>query len=190
MNMTIQASDSVRYNKKKYTLIDVEKDKQMIDCAKFVMPVSSHFFTSACWRGYTAEYTIENGKLYGIRTEYSSLKDKHKSDKMFVEFTGSCVIAIGEEEEEWCISDFLECYLDYKEALELHFTNGVLDEVRDLTEAIKEATLLRESEEYINKTLEPQEYRRLIDLIARKFLKYEYGFRSYMWRGSGKDVML
>ena len=56
--MTIQASDKVIYKKKKYTLIDVEKGKQIINCAEFKMPEHSFFMSSGCWRGYTAEYKI------------------------------------------------------------------------------------------------------------------------------------
>ena len=44
--MTIQARDRVIYKKKKYTLIDVEKGKQIINCAEFKMPEHSFFMSS------------------------------------------------------------------------------------------------------------------------------------------------
>lgn len=36
--MTVQVSDYFTYKRKKYVLIDVEKGKQIIDCADFYIP--------------------------------------------------------------------------------------------------------------------------------------------------------
>lgn len=187
--MTVQASDIVIYSKKKYTLIDVERDKQLIDCARFVMPKKVLSGCSACWRGYTAEYKIVEGVLYGVRKEWDwDNKCDIKSEELFLDYTGSCVIARDIKEQDlFHISDFLECYLDFDTALELHFTNGVLDEVRDLSEAINEMKAVRESEENNSNTKAPRMRLDMQENVARKYLKYPYGYRSYKWRGSGPD---
>lgn len=51
---------------------------------------------------------------------------------MFINFTGSCIIARTTDRNSWLNSDFLECYVNFDEALELHFTDGMLDEVLNL----------------------------------------------------------
>ncbi len=181
--MTRQASDTVIYKRKKYTLIDVEKGKQMIDCADFPKEKDIYSICTACWRGYIAEYRIRRKKLYGVRYEGNLIaRPRAKSPKMFMNYTGSCVVAWNRDKHAWGNSDFLVCYLYYDEALELHFTDGVLDEVRDLAEAIqkqKEREQQAEDENQVAKIrLSPDERREL----ARRYLKYEYDWRSYKWR--------
>ena len=48
------------------------------------MPEHSFFMSSGCLRGYTAEYIIEDEKLYGIRyeTDLDKMK-KIKSEKFY-----------------------------------------------------------------------------------------------------------
>ncbi len=181
--MTMQASDTVIYKRKKYTLIDVEKGKQMIDCAEFPGSGEIYAFSFACWRGYTAEYRIRDGKLYGVRCEEKmEMETSLQSQEMFVNYTGSCVIAWNRDKDAWGNSDFLECYLDYDEALELHFTDGVLDEVRDLAEAIQEQ---KEWKKKVENGDEQAKIRLSLvgrEELARRYLKYEYDESSYMWR--------
>lgn len=188
--MTVQASDSVIYKKKKYTLIDIEKEKQIIDCAKFQMPNHSPAISSGCWRGYTAEYRIENDKLYGTRYERKSgTWEEISSKELFINYTGSCIIAMAEDEKKkWYISDFLSCYLDYDIALELHFTNGTLDEVLDLGEAISELRALEATEEYRSERTQPNTRHKIREKIARKYLTYEYDCASYKWRRSKRLI--
>lgn len=190
--MTVQASDSFIYRKKKYVLIDVEKGKQIIDCADFQMPEHPLSICSACWRGYTAQYTVKKDKLFCVRYEWDA--DKHKdvsSSQMFMKFTGSCVIARTNQMNAWMNSDFLECYLRFDEAYELHFTDGVLDEVLDLAKAITEAKEFMESDMYKDEATEPQVRRMTLEEIALMNLKYEYDYRTYKWRnGSGDDLDL
>lgn len=138
--MTVQASDSFIFKRKKYVLIDVEIGKQIIDCADFHMPEHTPSFCTACWRGYTADYKVRGDRLYGIRYEWDSILHKDvKSDMQMMYFTGSCIIARTEGKNSWLNSDFLECYVNFDEAYELHFTEGILDEVLDLEEAIVKA---------------------------------------------------
>lgn len=170
--MTVQMSDSFIYKRKKYVLVDVEENKQLIDCAEFQLSENPFALCSACWRGYTAEYRVTKGKLYGERYEWDN--EKHEdivSESLFLNYTGSCVVARTVNKNRWLNSDFLECYLNFDEALELHFTNGILDEVHDLAEAIKmanEGKMLADGANY--------------DFIARYFLKYKYDYRTYKWR--------
>jgi len=66
--MTMQASDFFCLDGKFYTLIDVEDKKQIIDYIPFPEPRPEFISTcSACWRGYTAEYAVEDGFLFITR---------------------------------------------------------------------------------------------------------------------------
>ena len=83
---------------------------------------------------------MRGDKLFGIRFEWDSILHKDvKSDMQMMNFTGSCIIARTEGKNSWLNSDFLECYVNFDEAYELHFTEGTLDEVLDLGEAIVKA---------------------------------------------------
>lgn len=181
--MTVQVSDSVKYKRKKFVLIDVEKGKQLIDCADFRIPEHMPCFNTSCWRGYTAEYAIKGNKLYGTRFEWDA--DKHKdlkSETLFLPFTGSCVIARTGKNNSWINSDFLECYVRFDEAYELHFTDGILDEVLDLAKAITEAKEFIDSDIYNEESTELYAKRKCLEEIAFMNLKYEYDYRTYRWR--------
>ena len=189
--MTVQASDSFIFKRKKYVLIDVEIGKQIIDCADFHMPEHNPSFCTACWRGYTADYKVRGDKLYGIRYEWDSKLHKDvKSDMQMMNFTGSCIIARTEGKNSWLNSDFLECYVNFDEAYELHFTEGILDEVLDLGEAILKAKEFKSSDIYLNETTEPYVRGQHLEEIARMHLKYKYDYRTYRWRSwdSGDDM--
>jgi len=88
--MTMQAADYVNIRRKKYVLIDVEKDKQIITCANFNMPESNGIISlsTACWRGYTAEYYVVRNNLYGMKCQeiyFEELKKEKtiKSSRVF-----------------------------------------------------------------------------------------------------------
>ncbi|MBQ6389588.1 MAG: hypothetical protein IJH90_08165 [Mogibacterium sp.] len=170
--MTVQMADYVTYNGRKFTLIDIEMGKSMIGELPGPGPLEERWVCTACWRGYTADYFIIDDCLYVIRSKGGAYdEDRDPADKTIspemkrLHYTGSCIIA-GDDAEEYRISDFLECYLNYEEALELHFTNGVLDEVRNLKDAVKEFREGAEAREY----------------LARRDLKYEYDDRTYRWQ--------
>ena len=103
-------------------------------------------------------------------------------------YTRSCIIALAEnEEKKFYNSDFLECYLDYDIALELHFTNGILDEIINLADAINEMRELEKTEEYKSENTQPFTRKSLRKEIAYKHLKYEYDYRNYKWKGVFKE---
>ena len=189
--MTMQAADYVNIRRKKYVLIDVEKDKQIITCADFKMPESDKIIplSTACWRGYTAEYYVVRDNLYGIKCQeiyFEELKKEKiiKSSKVFVPFTGSCIIAYG---DEWN-SDFIESYIDYDEAFELYFENGILREKNTLISAIEKLKNLSKTDEYENK-MEPSERAIIREQIAREPLKYKYDDDTYKWRYSDNRIV-
>ena len=62
--MTVQASDSFIFKRKKYVLIDVEIGKQIIDCADFHMPEHNPSFWTAGWIGYAADYKGLGDKMF------------------------------------------------------------------------------------------------------------------------------
>jgi len=181
--MTIQAPDFIYLGKKQYTLIDIEAGKQIIDCAAFAMPDHNRKIgiSSACWRGYTANYYVVRKILYGVKSHIIFFEDskyeKITSLRTMIPYTGSCIIAHG---SRW-ISDFISTYTYFDEALELFFEQGVLKEKLSLISAIEKARSIRETDEYNNK-MEPYERGRLIEQIAREPLKYRYDRRTYKWR--------
>jgi len=182
--MTMQAVDYVKIGKKLYKLIDIEKDKQIITCANFIMPEHNGSLTEStgCYRGYTANYYITKNKLYGIKYQeiyYENLSDykEIKSFKLFIPYTGSCIIANG----NGCNSDFISSYIDYIEAFELYFENGILIEKFPLISAIEKMNVLNENDVY-NNEMEPYERAVLREYLAREPLKYKYDNSTYKWR--------
>lgn len=173
--MTIQISDPFHWKKQSYVLIDIEKEKRMFSEDEIKGLQRDDFRISSCWRGYWAEYFIEEDILYGIL--HSLQKEKKKVKKKALSFSGACVIAKRPEAVRFWTTDFLSSYLWADEAYELHFCDGRLTEVRDLSIAIEEYTrILAEESVSGNKTW-------LADNnLAKKHLKYDYDTRSYKWR--------
>lgn len=172
--MTMQSRDYFYFKGQRFTLIDVEKGKQIIDYGRFNIPKESRSYCSRCWRGYETIYSVEKKQLWGIIKENFSLDDERCSNKKPVYFTGSCIIAL-DDETKLNNSDFLEAYLDYKYAYELHFTRGILNKINDLSQAIQEAKEINESDR--------DDYFKKRELLARKYLKYNYDqHNTYKWR--------
>ncbi len=173
--MSGQKPDYFYYNNKKCVLIDVEKGKQLIEHGSFNIPDNGLEPCSHCCRGYIATYYVEDKHLYGFKQNYHSWEGEEISGKVPVYFTGSCIIACGSTDNG---TDFLESYLKYTRAYELHFTNGKLDEENELALAIKEAKkLLKICKSNYDRYLSGSAS------IARKYLKYEYDYlRTYKWR--------
>jgi hypothetical protein len=170
----MQSRDYLYFKGQRFTLIDVEKGKQIIDYGHFNIPKISGGFCSSCWRGYEAIYSVEKKQLWGIMIEHIFLDDEKRSNKVPVYFTGSCIIAL-DDENEINNSDFLEAYLDYNYAYELHFTRGILNKINDISQAIQEAKEIDKSDQC--------DYFKKRELLARKYLKYKYDqHNTYKWR--------
>ena len=182
--MTMQTADCVYIKKKKYYLIDVEEGKQIITCSNYIMPKHNGEITcsTACYRGYTADYYIFRDLLYGIKSEERYIEDSRKSiliksPKTFIPYTGSCIIAYG---NNWGC-DFLVEYTFFYEAYELYFEKGKLKEKLQLNLAIEKAKIFRQTVECNN--IKPHERFKELDKIAREQLKYKYDVRrTYKWR--------
>lgn len=181
--MTVQSSDYVYLNGRKYVLIDVEKDKQLIDSADFKVPeIESVVISTGCRRNYTANYFVENGELYGIKSVQMYGNADFISEKIKMNYTGSIIIAY--ESEKLNISDFLDCYLDYEEAYELYFENGVIKEEYNLNIAIQHFKQIQLTHNYKNNMF-PNQCMDLRKKLAYEYLKYLYDdIRSYKWRKS------
>ena len=67
--MTMQAPDYMGYHGRNFKIIDTEKNHSLIDSAPFHIPQNdgdAWSWSTACQRGYTAEYIIrEDGSLWG-----------------------------------------------------------------------------------------------------------------------------
>lgn len=173
--MTMQMCDFVWYKGRRFVLIDCEKDKSIIGSADFNL--SGRFTNTACHRGYTAEYYIDDNFLFGEKTveKYETTDGAVKghfevSEKMKLGYTGSAVIAANYDNSFGC-SDFIDCFLDYDLSFELYFANGELVEITDLFPIIQEwKSVIKDSggKSYSEIYKQRREF-------AKKHLHYEYG---------------
>lgn len=170
--MTMQSCDYIWYKNEKFVLIDCERGKDIINSADFGL--KSFSAMTCCYRGYTAEYFIEDNFLYGQKTveDYTEKTDSRitikfkTSPKIKTNYTGSAIIAINDD-SRYFMSDFFDSFLFFDRAYELYFIDGELLELTDLLPAIQE---YKASEDSFEKRKE----------IAVKYLQYEYG--NYKWR--------
>jgi len=128
------------------------------------------------------EYYVVRKILYGIKYKkvyFEGSTKKISSSRISIPYTGSCIIAYCGDAHK--ISDFLEAYINYDEALELYFENGVLKEKNTLISAIEKAKALFETDEYKNK-MEPSERAHIREKVAREPLKYKYDKSTHRWR--------
>ena len=171
--MTRQKSDYMYFERKKYTLIAVEKDKDMKGRVKFIMPPNTPSAdkcrSSACWMGYTMDYHVIRNSLYGAKKQSvwcdsSNNFEDVKSAKAFIPFTGSCIIANGPVHlnsmgnRGW--------YIYGHEAFELYFEQGKLKERLPLTPVMEKAKAMTEGS--------PDEYCYDASQIVHNSLKYKY----------------
>ncbi len=176
--MTMQFCDYVWYNGVKFTLVDTEEGTSLIDSADF--DVEGGTCCSACYRGYTAEYFIEDGVIYGEKTveNYPAggrVIEQIISGRMVMHYTGSLVIAANKDGRHFPAQNITD-FLDSDRALELTFADGQLIDVIDLTPAVqawKGSHRIAENWE--------QEYAQR-DEAARAALSHEYG-TNYKWGG-------
>lgn len=163
--MTMQSRDYFYFKGQKYTLIDVEKGKQIIDYGRFGIPKVDGGTCSSCWRGYKAVYSVEKKQLWGIKYNCCSGDVESVSPKVPIYFTGSCIIAL-DNNRDLRNSDELTDFLNFDSAYELHFTRGILNRINDISEAICEAKKLDKTnrDAYINKR----------KMLSRKYLHYKY----------------
>lgn len=171
--MTKQISDYVLYKRKRFNLIDTQKN--LIITADFGLK-ETDCPSTACYRGYTAYYTIEDGFLSGVkRVNYliddDSFKTETKeSEKKKMNYTGSILIAL--PGGELFNDDFIYACLSTDEAYELYFKNGKL---------IREIPL----DDMIRKWREIEEKHISVDYekFLKKHLKYKYC--DYKWKTRG-----
>lgn len=181
--MTMQSCDYVWYKNEKFILIDCEKKKDIINSADFGLKNFSAM--TCCYRGYTAEYFIEDNFLYGQKkvVDYTERTDSDikinfkKSPKIKMNYTGSAIIAINNKDNKYIMSDFFETFLLFDRAYELYFIDGELLETTDLSPAIQEYTALKNSLKNTSSYYELLGKKR--KEIAIKYLQYEYG--NYKW---------
>lgn len=189
--MTIQANDFVWYKNKKYTLIDCEKEKELIDSADFNLEDMDGVCTS-CWRGYMAEYFIDDDELYGIKEIWVPCDDGKKlslgiesSDKKKLNYSGSIIVALNEDGASGC-ADFTDDFLYFDEAYEMYFEEGVLLEIISLKAAIDEYQSYlsqRDQDNSFNDITDSFSYEsELRKQIKAKSLKYKY--KNYKWNRS------
>lgn len=188
--MTMQFSDYLYYQGKKYTLIAIEKDTDLINSADFGL--ENNICMTCCYRGYQAEYFIEDNFLYGEKTVQGDTERTdskitihfQKSTKLRMNYTGSLLLARNQN-ERFSFADFITCYLDFDEAFEFYFIDGELAEITELADAIQEWHTIKNKpgtksgrksiKKHPSETQESYiELWRKQDEIATKYLKYQY----------------
>ena len=175
--MTEQSSDYVLYKHKRYNLIDCESN--LIKTADFGMK-ETNCHSTACYRGYTAEYSIEDNILYGTKSvDYHVSEDSFdsytvESEKMRMHYTGAILIAFTDTED--FNYDFLETFLDAEEAYELYFVDGILKKEIALESVIKGWDRLVNDNSRIYRKLNCEKY-------LKRHLKYRYC--DYKWKTRG-----
>lgn len=181
--MTKQSCDYMWYKNEKFILIDCEKEKDIINSADFGL--KNFYAMTCCYRGYTAEYFIENNLLYGqkkvayyLEKTDSGIKIDFKiSPKIKMNYTGSAIIAINNDDNKYIMSDFFDTFLFFDRAYELYFIDGELLEITSLSPAIQEYTAFKNSLKHTQNYYEILWKKR--EEIAVKYLQYEHG--NYKW---------
>lgn len=171
--MTSQAKTSIYIEGNQYWLLDIEKDKVILDGASFAIPKELPLcLSSGNRKGFYVSFFVEKKKLHAVYYGYmKDPKSKHRtcvySNPVELDFTGSCVVAKSVDDEHpeaivYNVNSYEEfIYYDY--AYELAFVNGELQSARDLSDGYIEGHDWHDWEE-------EKEY-------ARSFLKKEYGGR-------------
>ena len=193
--MTVQRPDNVIFQNKRYRLIDIEKGKSIISEIDLVLPEGYEpELISSCWRRYTATYDVVNNTLYGRKRvkAYKKLIDDEWdiitvfSDRVRLHYTGSCIVAYDKRRDVF--SDGLLDFLDFNDdVLELHFTDGVLDEARSLNNVVKEyqfaisVGMIRIDDDIEDDIVGSYERFKAIDSFVRSHLKYQYDKSTYKW---------
>lgn len=161
-----QLKDYYYYDDRKFMLLAISDNKHLIKCAEFYIPYDVQFNKSANnWREYQATYYAEDNKLYGIKNIWV-YNEPIYSDKMFLDFTGNCIITDVDVRFETCYYKYL--YSD--EAYELKYKHGVLQKVNDLSTAIHEFAAWDETK---------QNSKRAMKKLADKYLDGKYRLESY-----------
>ena len=176
--MTKQIPDYFTFKNRQFIVIDIERGKRPHEefVQKMRRPVST-----ACYRGYVAQYQMEDDKLFG----HQIFNDGNSPDTL-LHYTGSMLIAWNHD--KFWTTDFLQCYLNAEEAYELFFEDGILKVIQDLTSVIAEAKTIRKSRWWISDLVSPNERNETMDEFCRSHLKASYGYNTYRWKSdSGTD---
>lgn len=164
--MTMQIPDMVIFKDEEYYLLDIEKGKKIFDYDSYIkesnFPIS---ISSACWRGYTMEYSIINGSLF-----LTLLNDGECNEKL--EFSGGIFIV---KDEEHYNTDFLTGVFGFRCALELIFDKGILIKSHNLKAMLDEFNGLEED-------IIGYAYQEKANEILKKHCLIKYEENNYKWR--------
>lgn len=187
--MTEQIPDTLIYDNRTFIIIDIEYGKH--PHTEFVIIPDNFLHSTDNFRRYEAEYSIENGQLFGrqVLDMYNYVSDDEDeihhtySPKTPLHYTGSMLIGRKKDENKYWNTDFIESYLDADEAFELYFEDGVLTEIRNLAEAIAEAItekdIIRKSLWWTSELITPEEHWDVLKEHWRTYLKYPYRCNTY-----------
>ena len=171
-------ADSLMYNDKEYIVIDYSKGTHPILCADFKLSTPAPYNPSTNnHRGYIANYSIIDGKLYGKKICYW-YNERICSEELPVQVTGAFVISRIKHSGNYSFPfGGVEFYTEFPESYELIFNDGQLVEIRILYEAYEEYQKLEKSRRYCTGYLIAHQKK-----IARKHLKYDYYIIPYTCR--------
>lgn len=184
--MTEQIPDTLIYDNRTFIIIDIEYGKH--PHTEFVVIPDNFPHWTDNYRRYKAEYSIEDGQLFGrqVLDMYNNISDDEDeihhtySPKTPLHYTGSMLIGRKIDDEFWN-TNFIESYPDADEAFELYFEDGVLTEIRNLAEALSEFETIKKSLWWTSELISPAERSNVLDEHCRTHLKYRYSYGTYRW---------
>lgn len=169
--MTAQARTSIYVEGNKYWLLDVEKDKHILEGAEFCVPRNIEpKMCTGNWKCYYTTLFLEEKQLYGVY--YDFFKDEETeheavmySNPVKLSYTGSCIIGknaddVNRDSRIYYMDSYREL-INHEYSYEISFENGVLKKVRDLRAGF--------SEYHEGVDWKQQE------IYAKKYLQNEYG---------------
>lgn len=190
--MTAQATDYVIFKGKEFDLIDTEKNTDLHltvkskENEKNINIKFSYLHSTACYRGYVAQYSIRDSELFGcyfnndLPDEGEDIEDKLVKSN----YTGAIIIGRNYSRGFPFNSDFIDSFIYAEEAYEIHFTDGKVDDVVDLKEVIES---FEEGKDNYNKYIKVGENFNFDarEEYVKSFLKYKYNDeKTYKWLNS------
>jgi hypothetical protein len=143
--MTAQFSDVVLYEKRRYALAGIS-GSGLFDPSEHDIRV--RMISTACWRGYLCEYTVEDNQLFLTALQLGAAQPPEEVFGAHVQpgatavyrpirvrqpFTGGLLLGAGFIEELYVHMGFHPAW-KYKTVLELTFDDGRLDAAHDRSE--------------------------------------------------------
>lgn len=189
--MTAQISDKYFYNGKGYSIVALSND---IGFKPEDYGLEPHTSSTACWRGYWCEYSIEkecimlkNLFLHNKDGNYPEFEGKtvipecghfghHKYEdvNLLLPYTGKVLLGNGFIQDYYIHMGFQRSWA-YEELIELVFEDGVLTEYYDYSDIAKK------QREYIDKNVDDPSHPEGKDIIGFVTDSFSLDYKDKAW---------